>query len=90
MALGDGIDTGNLNPGSEDGGNLGWRVQLPDDLKANETFTPFKTVGDFAKAHIETITKAKELEGKLSGSIPKLTPASSFSGHMLPAARWMC
>ena len=72
MALGDGTDTGNLNPGSEEGGNLGWRAQLPDDLKANETFTPFKTVGDFAKAHIETVAKAKELEGKLGGSIPKL------------------
>jgi len=33
---------------------------------------PFKTVGDFGKAYLETSTKAKELEGKLSNSIPKL------------------
>jgi hypothetical protein len=52
--------------------SLGWRAGLPDDLKTNEAFVPYKTVGDFAKAHIETATKAKELEGKLSNSIPKL------------------
>jgi len=68
----DGTGTGNLNQGSEEGGNLGWRAQLPDDLKANETFTPFKTVGDLAKAHIETSAKAKELEGKLGESVTKL------------------
>jgi hypothetical protein len=52
--------------------SLGWRAGLPDDLKTNETFTPYKTVGDFAKAHIETATKLKDVEGKLGNSIPKL------------------
>ena len=51
----------------------GWISGLPDDLKGNETFKQYKTVGDFAKAHIETATKAKELEGKLTNSIPKLS-----------------
>jgi hypothetical protein len=60
-----------------------WRAQLPADLKENETFTSYKTLGDFAKAHIETVGKVKdldgktakvtELEGRLSNSIPKLS-----------------
>jgi hypothetical protein len=52
--------------------SLGWRAGLPDDLKQDETFTPFKTVGDFAKAHKETAAKVKDYEGKLANSIPKL------------------
>jgi hypothetical protein len=53
--------------------SLGWRAGLPDDLKGNEAFVPYKTVGDFAKAHLETATKAKEYEGKLKNSIPRLS-----------------
>jgi hypothetical protein len=53
--------------------SLGWRAGLPDDLKTNEAFVPYKTVGEFAKAHLATATKAKELEGKLGNSIPKLS-----------------
>lgn len=52
--------------------SLGWRAGLPDDLKQDETFTPYKTVGDFAKAHKETAAKVKDYEGKLANSIPKL------------------
>jgi hypothetical protein len=52
--------------------SLGWRAGLPDDLKQDEAFVPFKTVGDFAKAHKDTAAKAKDLEGKLANSIPKL------------------
>lgn len=60
---GDGTgDTGNLTGGE-------WRAQLSDDLKANETFTPFKTVSDFAKAHLETAGKAAELEGKIKDAL---------------------
>ena len=55
-----------------DATSLGWRAGLPDDLKQNEAFVPFKTVGDFAKSHLEVSTKAKELEAKLGDSIPKL------------------
>jgi hypothetical protein len=56
-------------PGSD---SLGWRAGLPDDLKQDESFVPFKTVGDFAKAHKETAAKVKDYEGKLANSIPKL------------------
>ena len=52
--------------------SLGWRAGLPDDLKQDEAFVPYKTVGDFAKAHKDTAAKAKDLEGKLANSIPKL------------------
>jgi len=51
---------------------LGWRAGLPDDLKQNEAFVPFKTVGDFAKSHLEVSKKASELERKLTDSVPKL------------------
>jgi hypothetical protein len=72
MKAEDGTDQGNLNQQGADGVNLGWRAQLPDDLKANETFTPLKTVGDLAKVHLDTTAKVKDLEGKLGESIPKL------------------
>lgn len=42
-----------------------WRAQLPADLKENETFTPYKTIGDFAKKHLETVGNVKDLEGKV-------------------------
>ena len=35
-------------------------------------------------------TGAAGYAGISRGSIPTPTPASSFSGHTLPAARWMC
>lgn len=59
----------------QDGGNQapGWIAQLPDDLKGNETFTGFKTIGELAKAHLDTSGKVAELEGKVANSIPKLT-----------------
>ena len=59
--------------GDQQQDSLGWRAGLPDDLKAHESIVPFKTVGDFAKAHIETAGKLKEAEGKLGTSIPKLS-----------------
>lgn len=69
MEEGTGEGTGT---GAGTGQNEGlWREQLPADLKANEVFTPYKTLGDFAKMHLETAGKTKELEGKLSGAIFK-------------------
>jgi len=50
----------------------GWLAGLPTDLRDNEAFKPYRTVGDFAKAHLETAKKATEYEGKLANSIPKL------------------
>jgi len=52
--------------------SLGWRAGLPGDLQKDETFSQFKTVGDFAKHHLEVSKKATELEGKLSNYVPKL------------------
>ena len=66
--------------GSETSGNTGnqrtdapgWLAGLPSDLRDNEAFKSHKTVGDFAKAHLEVAAKAKEYEAKLATSIPKL------------------
>ena len=66
---GDGTQNLNLN----DGGSLGWRAQLPDTLKTNETFTAYKTVGELAQSHLDAAGKVKEYEGKLANSIPKLS-----------------
>jgi hypothetical protein len=52
--------------------SLGWRAGLPDDLKGHEAFTSYKTVGDFAKAHLETAGKLKDAEGKMVNSIARL------------------
>jgi len=52
--------------------SLGWRAGLPDDLKQNESFKSFKTVGDFANAHLETAKKLTDAEARLKDSIPKL------------------
>lgn len=71
-ANGTGVASGTGQPAAGGGGEqLGWRAQLSDDLKANETFTGYKTVSDFAKAHLDALGKAKELEGKLSTAIFK-------------------
>lgn len=50
----------------------GWIAGLPDTLKTNETFSKFKTVGDFANDYLATTAKASELEKKVSNSVPKL------------------
>lgn len=72
-AVAQGAPAGNQGGNGNDGGqSLGWRAGLPDEFKNHEAFTPFKTVGDFAKVHIETAGKVKDLETKLAGSIPKL------------------
>jgi hypothetical protein len=52
--------------------SLGWRAGLPDELKQNAEFVPFKTVGDFAKSYLETKTKAADVERKLGDYVPKL------------------
>lgn len=50
----------------------GWVAGLPDTLKTNESLTKFKTVGDLASDYLATSTKASDLEGRVSNSIPKL------------------
>ena len=63
--------------------SLGWRAGLPDDLKQNEAFVPFKTVGDFAKTDLELPTKTADLERKLGGSVPKLADNASDADRSL-------
>ena len=73
--------------GTETGAGTGqqggeFRAQFPADLKDHEAFKPYKTIGDLGKAHIDLMGKAKELDGmsakvkdletKLSNTIPKL------------------
>jgi hypothetical protein len=63
MAEGEGTGEGTgTGAGTGQGEGL-WRAQLPADLKENETFTPYKTLGDFAKAHLETAGKVKDWMG---------------------------
>ena len=52
--------------------SLGWRAGLPDTLKTNEAFVPYKTVGEFAQHHLEVSTKASDLEKKMADYVPKL------------------
>ena len=59
-----------------------WLAQLPADLKGNETFTKYQTIGDLGKVHLDLLGKVNELdgktakmaelEGKLANTIPKL------------------
>ena len=53
-----------------------WIAQLSDDLKANEAFTPYESLSDFAKAHLDTVGKVTELDGStktLEGNVKDLT-----------------
>jgi hypothetical protein len=64
-----------INTGDGTGQKPAWVAQLPSDLKDNEAFTQYKTIGDLAKAHLEVSGKVKDLDGmkaKLDNSIPKL------------------
>lgn len=57
--------------------SLGWRAGLPDDLKQNEAFLPFKTVGDFGKDYLAVKSKAADLEKKIGDYVPKLPDNAS-------------
>lgn len=70
MAEGEGTGEG-TETGAGTGNEGLWRAQLPADLKDNEAFTPYKTLGDFGKAYLEAAGKAKELEGKTANAIFK-------------------
>lgn len=51
--------------GDGSGGAAAWQAQLPSDLKGNEAFTSFKTIGDLGKTYLETSGKVKESESKV-------------------------
>lgn len=65
------------------GAQLGWRAQLPDDLKTHEAFTPYKNVGELAKTYLDASGKLKELEGRLANFIPK--PSENASPEEMAA-----
>lgn len=56
---------------------LGWKTELPVSLRSNEAFAPYKTKEEFLNGHIAAVTRSKELEGKLAGSILKLPDNAS-------------
>jgi len=64
----EGITTGDKPEGT---GEPAWLAQLPTDLKANEAFTGFKTIGDFSQSYLELKGKAAEADGKLQSAIFK-------------------
>ena len=57
--------------------SLGWRAGLPGELQKNEEFVPFKTVGEFAKSHLELKNKLKTTEESLKDYVPKLPDNAS-------------
>ena len=66
--------------GAGTGEKPAWIAQLPADLRDNQSFTTYKTIGELAKAHLSSSEKAKEADGlkaKLEGSIPKLAEDST-------------
>lgn len=58
-----------------------WLAQLPDDLKANEALTSYATIGDFAKAHLDTVGKVSEFEGKVKEFEGKVTDLTTRLGN---------
>jgi hypothetical protein len=67
-----GKETG-AETGNQGGEKPAWLAQLPADLKDNEAFTGFKTIGDLAKAHLDNTGKVKEFDGLKTkfDSLPK-------------------
>ena len=50
-----------------------WREQLPADLKTNEAFTSFDSLGDFGKGYLDVSGKLKESEGKVKSHEGEIT-----------------
>jgi len=63
MAEGTGEGNGTGAGTGNQGESPKWLEQLPADLKGNAAFGSFKTIGDFAKAHLDMSGKVTELEG---------------------------
>ena len=49
-----------------------WKTEIPQSLRDNEAFAPYKTKDELWNGHIEAVNKIKDLEGRLGNSIPKL------------------
>lgn len=61
-----------------------WRAQLPADLKDNEAFQPYATIGDFAKAHLDGGAKVAEYEGKIKEHVGKITELEGKVKESIP------
>lgn len=61
-----------------------WIAQLPDDLKTNEALTGYKTLGDFAKAHLEIQGKLSEFDGKTKDFEGKIVDLEKRLGESIP------
>ena len=59
----EGKPEGGQNTGGGTGDKPAWLAQLPTNLKDNASLAGFKTIGDFAQAHLDTSAKVTELEG---------------------------
>lgn len=82
---GEGLETG---AGTGQEGSPAWLAQLPTDLKANEVFTGFKTIGDLGKSYLELKGQTSEVDGlktKLQNAIFKpgenATPEEKAAFH---------
>jgi hypothetical protein len=53
---------------------LGWKTEIPESLRSHEVFASYKgdSKDELWKGHIEAVNKAKDLEGRLGNTIPKL------------------
>ena len=65
-----------------------WLAQMPADLKSNEAFKPYKTIGDLGKSYLELQGKVSEVDGlkaKLGTAIfkpgDKATPEEITAFH---------
>lgn len=68
-------DSGQDTTQQQQGGTqekLGWRTELPESLRGHEAFKNYQTKNDLWNGHLELAGKLKDLEGKLTDTIPKL------------------
>lgn len=51
----------------------GWKTELPTNLREHEAFAGYETKNQLWESHISLVNAKKDLEGKLSNAIPKLS-----------------
>lgn len=61
-----------------------WIAQLSDDLKENEAFTSYESLSDFAKAHLDTVGKVTDLDGKRKDAEGKVTDLEGRLANSIP------
>lgn len=90
MVEGEGTSEGTVTTGAGTGQveAPAWLAQMPADLKSNEAFKPYKTIGDLGKSYLELQGKVSEVDGlkaKLGTAIfkpgEKATPEEITAFH---------